>query len=303
MRNCAFLTMDSLDGYVSDDHLLHEPLEALGWKVSYVSWRKRGVDWNAFDAVIIRTPWDYHNDPQEFLRVLAKIDASSARLENSLELVRWNIEKTYLLDLATRGIEIVPTKFMQGFDVRQMMDFGREFRSEELVVKPVVSASAENTFRLGPGSRGQLLDEASAALKGRHVMVQPFMKGIVEEGEYSVFFFGDVYSHTILKTPKEKDFRVQEEHGGIITAVTPSAELVASADHVLSAITSRPLYSRIDVVRTLDGHFAVMELELIEPALYFRMDPESPARFASVFDQWMSNNAKVERPSPLSPNY
>ena len=119
-------------------------------------------------------------------------------------------------------------------------------------------------------------------------MVQPFLQSIVGTGEYSVFYFGGKYSHTILKAPKADDFRVQEEHGGIISGVEPSEGLMAAANKAISAIGRSLLYSRVDLVLDATGQFVLMELELIEPALYLRMDDGAPARFATAIDKWMS---------------
>lgn len=109
MKRCAFLSMDCLDDFVCYDDLALPPLRARGWHVDTVSWRAQGVDWDTFQLVVIRSPWDYHKDWCGFLRVLDAIDRSQARLENSLSVVRWNLEKTYLRDLQIRGTRIVPT--------------------------------------------------------------------------------------------------------------------------------------------------------------------------------------------------
>jgi len=289
MRHCAFLTMDNLDGFVSDDELLYEPLARLGWRVHPVSWRK-DVDWNIFEAVIIRTPWDYHKDPESFLNTLENIERSSARLANPLELVRWNVRKTYLFDLERRGIEIVPTLVSEQLEDSVFTRAYGHFEAEEIVVKPVVGASADDTFRVHQDSDDSFLRQIGELFVDRHVLVQPFMKGIVQEGEFSLFYFGGLFSHGILKTPKPNDFRSQEEHGGVITAVRPETELLAAGDRVVSLISPSPLYLRVDLVRTDCNTFAVMELELIEPALYFRMDGESPMRFARAFVEWMKNS-------------
>ena len=129
--------------------------------------------------------------------------------------------------------------------------------------------------------------EIENELRTREIIIQPFMNNIVEEGEFSLFYFGGRYSHTILKTPRKNDFRVQEEHGGIITSVIPEPKLRSTADLVHSVINPVPLYARADFVRTERNTFALMELELIEPSLYFRMDPESPGRFAKAFEERM----------------
>jgi glutathione synthase/RimK-type ligase-like ATP-grasp enzyme len=281
--------MDSLEEFECYDHLLFEPLEQLGWSVEEVSWRNRQVDWSQFEVVVIRSPWDYQQDPGAFMDVLEEIEQSSAALENSLDLVKWNIDKTYLRDLKKQGIEIVPSLWREHFNAQEWPDFYEELQSEEIIIKPTVSANADDTYRIKRSESDHSSDKLSSIFADRPFMVQPFMDKIITEGEFSVFFFGDTYSHTILKTPKAKDFRVQEEHGGTLKTVEPGEDLLRSAYKLLEVITPRPLYSRMDYVRTENDSFALMELELIEPSLYFNMDPKSPQRFAKVFDEWMDN--------------
>lgn len=274
--------MDDLTGYVADDDLAIEPLRALGWEVSTVSWRDTNADWNDFDVVVIRTTWDYHYAPDEFLNVLEKIDASPARLENALTTVRWNLDKTYLRDLEEKGINIVPTVWANGaFSADDLEKWKTGLNADELIVKPTVSATARDTFRI------RSFDAAvSNVFNGRNFMIQPFMRSVVEEGEFSLFYFNGEYSHTILKRPKTDDFRVQEDHGGIISEAEPETAMLTAAQQINDTIEPLPLYSRIDLVRH-NGDFALMELELIEPALYFRMNDRSPVLFAEQFDRRM----------------
>ena len=112
-------------------------------------------------------------------------------------------------------------------------------------------------------------------------MMQPFVPSIVTEGEFSLTFFNGEFSHAILKTPKAHDFRVQEEHGGILQCVHPEPDLQGVGDMVMRALGDMPLYARADFVRAPQGQgFWLMELELIEPSLYFRLDEQAPHRFA-----------------------
>jgi glutathione synthase/RimK-type ligase-like ATP-grasp enzyme len=120
-------------------------------------------------------------------------------------------------------------------------------------------------------------------------MVQPFMQNIVDEGEYSLFYFNGVFSHAVLKKPKENDFRVQEEHGGIFKSVEPTEQQKSIAKNIVGKLSVLPLYARTDLVRTDDNDFALMELEVIEPSLYFNMDSQSPERFAKAFNERMKN--------------
>ena len=286
-RHCAILSMDKLDDFECYDYLLDQPLAERGWQTHTVSWRDTSIDWDQFDVVLIRSPWDYQDDPQQFLNVLRNIDASSARLENPLTLVEWNIEKTYLRDLQRSGITIVPTLWPETFSKEQLAGFFESLSTDELVIKPIVSANADNTFRLTLQQAIDASDTLADIFSQRPFMVQPFMSSIIEEGEFSLFFFAGAYSHAILKTPKAGDFRVQEEHGGRLKKIEPENLLLTLAQQANAVLTPLPLYSRLDFVRT-NHSFAIMEIELIEPSLYFNMDADSPQRFARAFDQWIS---------------
>lgn len=280
MPTVAFLTTHPTDAFVIYDGDAVAPLEALGWTVASVPWRA-AADWAAYDAVVIRSPWDYHDDADAFFEVLTEIDRAT-RLENPLDVVRWNLWKTYLRDLEAAGVPVVPTRWADGLRLDALAEAVGEWA--EVVVKPVVSANAAGTFRLGPDPL--TWDAALAALAARPCLVQPFVPAVVEEGEVSVFAFGGAVSHAILKTPARGDFRVQEEHGGTIRAVAPSADLLALTDAALAAVPHPEplLYARVDAVRMPDGALAVMELELIEPSLYFPYGPGSAERFAAALD-------------------
>ncbi|NIP57869.1 MAG: hypothetical protein GWM92_06420, partial [Gemmatimonadetes bacterium] len=251
-RACAFLTTDELDSFVVDDEEAIGPLRALGWTVDQVPWRRR-EDWDRFRIVVIRSAWDYQSDPHAFLEVLERIETSSARLENPLELVRWNLRKSYLRELEAGGVPVLPGLWEAGFSPDRVPAILEELGADEIVVKPVLGANADLTFRLSPDSPRKVLDAAERALGDRRILVQPFASRIVTEGEYSLFFFRGALSHGILKTPSPGDFRVQEEHGGTIRKATPDAGMVRSARRVFEVIESQPLYARVDLVRRKSG--------------------------------------------------
>jgi hypothetical protein len=181
--------MDSLDDFFSYDTMLFEPLKAEGWLAEEVSWRKADVDWNIYDAVIIRTTWDYQDDVEGFMACLQKIEASSAQLQNSLKIVEWNISKNYLKDLQNQGINIVPTLWFDSFSLAELQAGFSHFDTPQIVLKPLVSANADHTYRLSPENLNQQADELSKVFAQRKFMLQPFLPGIVEEGEYSLFYF------------------------------------------------------------------------------------------------------------------
>lgn len=274
--------MADTSGWFIDAHLAIPPLAERGWSVDSVPWREPGIDWRRYYAVYLGTPWDYPEDPARFLELLGEIERAGPVIVNPPELVRWNLEKTYLQDLADRGAAIVPTEWHASLGAADIAALAARSLDEPLVVKPVVGTNATDTFPLSGPLDDATRDALAAAFAGRACMVQPFVAGIRDDGEYSLFYIGNKYSHAIRKVPKPGDFRVQEEHGASITAVRPAASLKASANAVMRLVEPEPLYARIDYVRGADGRWLLMELELIEPSLYLRMDEAAPVRFAAA---------------------
>lgn len=288
MPLCAILTMNCIDDFEVYDDLLIAPMAELGWRLENVSWRAKQVNWDRFDAVIIRSPWDYQDDANAFLQVLNQIEQSSSLLLNSLATVKWNIDKHYLQQLEQQGCHIVPTIWHNQFEQQQLTQAFEAFEVEQLVIKPCISANADDTFWLTKSNYLEHSSKLTELFAQRDFMLQPFMPSVIEEGEFSCFYFNGHYSHTILKTPKQDDFRVQEEHGGrLATIENPESELINCADNVLNSIPELPLYARLDFVRH-GNSFALMEAELIEPSLYFNMDSKSPMRFAKAFVERMA---------------
>jgi len=274
--------MDNLDGYDCYDSLLHEPLSELGWEAHDLSWRDDNVNWNDYQAVIIRSPWDYQEHCEEFLKVLEKIERSDAILMNDIDLVRWNINKTYLAELEKNGATIVPTIWSTHLEHNSLANAFIHFGSEKLIIKPCISAGAYDTFLLDQELAKESNKKLLTLFSNREFMIQPFIENIVKEGEFSLFFFNDEFSHCILKLPQNNDFRVQEEFGGRLTKVIPEPALLDVAKGILQKIPHSAMYARLDFVR-FENTFAIMEAELIEPSLYFNMDDKAAGRFAKAF--------------------
>ena len=285
-KKCALLTIEDLSNFESYDDLLIEPFNLLGWECIFVPWESKSVNWDDFDAVIIRSTWDYQQKEKLFFKTLAKIRKSKAKLYNPLSVVKWNINKNYLKDLGEKNIAIIPTKFFDIFDYKSIKKCFLSFKTNKLIIKPSVSANADDTFILEESSiEGNRVSLTNTFKKKEH-LVQPFIENIIIEGEYSLIFFGDILSHVLLKTPKIGDFRVQEEHGGILKSInSPENSLVDFGLKVIKTLPMPCLYSRIDVVRNND-QFLLMEVELIEPSLYFNMNSNSAMKFVKVFDKW-----------------
>lgn len=284
MGRCAFLTTDNLEEFFIYDDLVKPYLAELNWQTTDVSWHDKTVDYNQYDVVVVRSTWDYQAFCNSFMQTLAKIDNSKAVLENPLSLMQWNVSKSYLRDLADKGVSILPTVWLNGFDSKAILACFSHFATNEIIIKPLVSANADFTYRLTEEDFLFKQQNIKNELKNREIMVQAFEKNIVEKGEFSLFYFAGEYSHSINKLPATGDFRVQEEHGGQLKSVAPSDAMFTLAQKTLQALPEDALYARIDMLETKAG-FAIIEVELIEPSLYFNMDEESPKRFAQAIVQ------------------
>lgn len=321
----ALLTMADRAEYVIDDQVAVTELQARGLVVAEVPWTAE-VDWGAWDLVIVRTTWDYQHQPERFLAVLAAVEAAGGKrgrgagqlggLANPLEVIRWNIHKSYLRALDAAGVPTVPTEWGRGLNTDGLDALCGPGGVAAMggVLKPTVGAGAGDTFRIGPGLGAAERAAIVGRFREREWMAQPFVQAVVDEGEYSLFWFAAAgaspdgggagpaggpplslrYSHAIRKRPKPGDFRVQEEWGGVIVPVEANGALRAIGEQALDVVVGRfgpgaVLQARVDLVRLADGRFAVIELELVEPSLYFRTSPVAAARFADGVEAWLAH--------------
>jgi glutathione synthase/RimK-type ligase-like ATP-grasp enzyme len=282
-RRIAFLTLEDAADFVIDDDLAVAELQRRGWDAAEVPWSVP-TDWSTYDVVLIRSTWDYAQRSDEFLDTLRAIEASGAQLENPVRVVEWNIDKCYLRELEARGVPVVPSVWGNGGSASVFSALFATLQDREIVLKPNISGGAKDTFRLHAPLSDMMLQQLVDTFDGRDWFAQPFVRSVVTEGEYSLFYFDGRYSHAIQKVPKPGDFRVQEEHGGEIIAITATPELQRVAEEVLASIAPVPFQARIDLIRLDDGRLALMEAELIEPSLYLRMDTAAPARFADAIE-------------------
>lgn len=270
----AFLTEEDLAGYVTDDVLAADHLMSLGVLVEFVAWQKK-ANWQHFDAAIIRSTWHYQKQPEQFLRTIEEI-ATRTTLWNPAGVVRWNLDKRYLTDRLADLI--VPSVLCERLDADLLEQHLSLWGCAEVLIKPTVGAGAYGIFRFGQ-NRSAWPSEAFGFYKERPCLLQPFLPSIKSEGERSLVYFAGKFSHAVCKTPARADFRVQEEFGAHVEAVKATGAEQAIAEMVLARVAQQTLYARVDLVGERDQP-RLMELELIEPALYFRTDPLAAERFA-----------------------
>ena len=277
--------MDTRGHFASDDDHAIQPLEALGWQVSTLSWRQTGTPWRDFDVVIVRSTWDYGSDVRAFIDTLKQIN-DETQLANPLDIILWNLEKTYLVDLESKGVGIVPTVWPDSVHAATFSRCFSELGTDQLVIKPVIGANGDDAFRIFAGDPPQRLEEICGRFAAKRGLIQTFMPYVLSEGEYSLCYFSGEFSHAILKTPKGSEFRSQEEHGGEFRLVSPESKLLMRGQKALAALPMTPLYARLDFVRNDLDDFLVMELELIEPSLFLRTAPDASERFAQAIEDW-----------------
>ena len=263
-----------------DDAHLATSLAALGIQPQACVWNDLNVDWASFDAVLVRTIWDYFEHYDAFLAWLDRLERTRLPVVNPVALMRWNSDKRYLLQLESQGVPIVPARLVAR---EALHDALAAFLGEDVVVKPTVSGGAWRTVRGSVGDAA--VERAVSVLPPGDYLLQAFVREIVDDGEWSLLFFGGEFSHAVVKRPAAGDYRVQSEHGGRTDAVAPDAAILAAARHVMTTCAALghgdAAYARVDGV-VVDGRFLLMELELIEPSLFLAGRPDAAERCAQV---------------------
>jgi glutathione synthase/RimK-type ligase-like ATP-grasp enzyme len=252
-----------------------DAVRRIGAAVDPVEWTA-DVDFGQYDLVLPLIAWGYHQRFAVWRALLDRFERERTRVANPVPVLRWNGDKSYLAELHSKGVATVPSMAFEAID-DAALDAARDaFGSAELVVKPLVSASAYGTFRIGQDE--SLPDQ----VRGWRMLVQPWLRDIVSSGEYSLLFFGGQFSHAVSKVPRPGEFRVQPEYGGIIDRCDPPPGSLKLAKAALDAAPAQTTYARVDIVVGNDGKLQVIELELIEPALFLDKAPDAAPRFAEA---------------------
>ncbi len=242
-----------------------------------VIWDEANVDWSVFDAVLVGTTWDYVQKLEQFSNVMMQIDGQT-RLFNSLDILQMNMNKQYLLDLADKGVPVVPTISMEKVTRTAVKAAFESFGCEQLVIKPTIGAGAWRQVLL----HHQAPWPSAAQLPPKGAFVQPYLSQIQFMGELSMLFYGGEFSHAVRKTPKAGDYRIQSIYGGHEQAEQPSSAEMTLARQALSALGRVPLYARVDAISDDSGQPLLIELELIEPYHYVEQGPDCGAMLMSV---------------------
>ena len=252
---------------IDEDRLLSGILTEMGISNEIQAWSDPKVDWSSYSQLLIKSTWDYFDYYPEFLVWIEKMKALGMPVLNDLEIIRWNSDKRYLLEIEAKGFPTIAGYLLEKGEEPNLEKIKSKVSSDTLVIKPLVSGGAKNTLKIPISDWAKHEEKVRDLVKEEAFLVQPFIKEVAEVGEYSLIFFNQKFSHAVLKTPAKSDFRVQHYFGGTIQEIQPDLNLLESAQKLIDTFGKGTLYGRVDGV-LIDGVFHLMELELIEPYLF-----------------------------------
>jgi len=284
----ALVTAPAARGLDEDMGPLTAALAAVGARAEITDWDDRAIDWARFDAVVLRSAWDYHARLPQFLAWLERV-AAATTLFNPLEVVRWSLDKHYLGELARAGAPVVPTRYLEpGADAAAGLDaLLAQDPCREIVVKPAIGAGSRDARRHARADRGEILDHIDPLLAARRsVMLQPYLERVDRDGETALMYIDGRYSHAIRKgalLPSGAPSTAALFATETIESRSPGADELEAAERILAAVPfEKLLYARVDLLRDRDGAPRLLELELAEPSFFFSWAAGSAERFTAA---------------------
>ncbi|KEO72481.1 glutathione synthetase [Anditalea andensis] len=279
------VTCESMGDYnnnaESEDQILAALLTQYQLSFKFEIWSDKSVNWLQYTHIIIKSPWDYFDRYKEFTTWCSDIILTGIPVYNDISTVIWNADKKYLFDIESKGHRVIPTQYLSKSQNVSLNDAFEKFDTDSLIFKPSVSGGAKNTLHIIKSNWERYEDQIKELVQEEDFLLQPFIKEVVEEGEYSFIFFGGKFSHAVLKQPRAGDFRVQHFFGGRITSIKPEPGILADAQRIINDFAAGCLYARVDGV-LIEGVFYLMELELIEPYLFLFTHPKAKHNYMTA---------------------
>ena len=276
-----------IENVLKEDGLLIEALNNLGLKTIKKDWNDSKFNWNSTKTAVFRSTWDYFDKFSIFQNWLCQVQNKCA-LINSYEQIKWNLDKHYLQDLKNWGLPIPKSVFINKMSGTKLKDIATNMEWNHIVVKPTISGAAKNTFQLKDQEIENFQTKWIHLTNKEDFIVQEFQKNIIKSGEVAVMLFGGKYSHAVLKKAKKGDFRVQDDFGGTVETITPSKEIIDLAEKAIKKLKPTPLYCRVDVIINNQNKAVIIELELIEPELWFRFKITAADKLAIYIKEFIN---------------
>ena len=276
-----------IENVLKEDGLLIEALNNLGLKTIKKDWNDSKFNWNSTKTAVFRSTWDYFDKFSIFQNWLSQVQNKCA-LINSYEQIKWNLDKHYLQDLKIWGLPIPKSVFINKMSGTKLKDIATNMEWNHIVVKPTISGAAKNTFQLKDQEIENFQTKWIHLTNKEDFIVQEFQKNIIKSGEVAVMLFGGKYSHAVLKKAKKGDFRVQDDFGGTVETITPSKEIIDLAEKAIKKLKPTPLYCRVDVIINNQNKAVIIELELIEPELWFRFKITAADKLAMYIKEFIN---------------
>ncbi|WP_299158065.1 hypothetical protein [uncultured Tenacibaculum sp.] len=273
-----------IQNVLDEDNYVKLALERLGLKTLRLSWDDTSFDWSKTKFILFRSTWDYQNCYSEFSNWLNKVSKQTTML-NSENIIRWNVDKHYLLDLQNKGVNICESYFLETSESRNLQELATEFKLSEFILKPCVSGGGRHTYKINKNNIAQHEEIFSELISNEAMIIQPFQYNITEKGEISLVLINGKFTHAVLKKAKRGDFRVQDDFGGSVYNYTPTQAEIEFAKKAIKACSETPIYARVDIFTDNNGNLAIAELELIEPELWFRNNPQAADKLAVEIQQ------------------
>ncbi|MBM4777357.1 MAG: hypothetical protein GQE15_06600 [Archangiaceae bacterium] len=280
MKRLGFFTASFLNGLYVDDQAAAVELERRGCSVTPLVWNEP-FDPRSFDALVMRNPWDWYKHRPAFRAFLHGLHEVGTPVFNPPAMLERYADKTYFRHLDALGVPTVPTEFFTPARLDEVPAVLSRRGWSRAVLKPSFTANAYGAQRFEATTVEAVVAEAKQHPVDSEWMLQPYVDGIERDGEWSLVFFSGRFSHAVRKQPKAGDYRVQPDHGGQSLLSEPPSLVVEAATRIVLTAVPEALYARVDGV-TFDGAFRVMELEVVEPELFFRLHPLAAARFADA---------------------
>ena len=276
-----------ISNVLREDELVINALKEKNLSVVKKDWNDSIFDWETTRSILFRSTWDYFDKFELFKKWFNKTK-NKCLMINSTETIEWNIDKHYLLDLQEHQIPIPNSEFIKRGSSIDLSLLMQKKNWNEIVVKPTISGAAKNTYRLKEEEIIQFVPTWEKLIYKEDFIVQEFQNNVISEGEVAMIVIGGKFTHAVLKKAKEGDFRVQDDFGGSIAIYNPNEEMVKLAEKCTRILTPIPSYARVDIIWDNLRELAVSELELIEPELWFRLNPNAPQKLAHHVDLILS---------------